>query len=130
MSTEVEAKVKAKADEVKAIRSTQTKYKMEIGKRLDKKLELDLPATLPLHFATTFNISVSICIGIIFTILILIFNIFISSFNPFLSDLVDHHSQTFTLGNLRVCEMLFSSQKTALSQAETAVTASATPDYI
>jgi hypothetical protein len=130
ISTEVEAKVRAKADEVKAIRNTQTKFRMEIGMRLDKRLGLDLPATLPLHFATTFNISVLICIYIIFTILILIFNIFISIFNPFLLDLFDHHFQTFTLGNLRVCEMLCSSQKTASSQAETAVTAFTTPDSI
>jgi hypothetical protein len=127
-STEVEANVTAKADEVKAIRKTQTEFRMEIGKQLDKRIKPDLPVTLPLHFATTFNVSILECIYVTFTIFILIFNIFISIFSSFLSDLFDHHFQTFTLGNLRVCEMLCSSQKTASSQAETAVTAPATPD--
>jgi hypothetical protein len=117
-STDAEAKVTAKADEVKAIKKTQTEFRMEIGKQLDKRIGSDLPVTLPLHFATTFNMSVIICICVTFTIFILIFN-------PFF-----HHSQTCTLGNLRVYEMLCSSQKTASSQAKPAITASATPDSI
>jgi hypothetical protein len=111
-STEVKANVTAKADEVKAIRKRQTEFRMEIGKQLDKRIKPDLPVTLPLHFATTFNISTLNCIHVTFTI----FNISISIF------------QTFTFGNLRACEMLCSSQETASSQAETAVTAPATLD--
>jgi hypothetical protein len=117
-STDAEAKVTAKADEVKAIKKTQTEFRMEIGKQLDKRIGSDLPVTLPLHFATTFNMSIIIGICVTFTIFILIFNSFF------------HHFQTFTLGNLRVYEMLCSSQRTASSQAKTAETASATPDSI
>ncbi len=127
-STDAKAKVTAKADEVKDIRKTQTEFRMEIGKQLDKRTGSDLPVTLPLHFATTFIISILICIYVTFTLFILIFNILIVNFNPFLSDLFDHPFQTFTFGNLRDCEMLCSSQKTASSQAKTAVTAFATPD--
>ncbi len=129
-SADPEAKVTAKVDEVKAIGKTQAEFRMEIGKQLDKRIGPDLPVTLPLRFATTFNISVLICICITFTIFISIFNILILIFNPFLSDLFDHHFQTFSLGNLRVYEMLCASQKTASSQAKTAVTAFATPDSI
>ncbi len=129
-STDVEAQVTTKADEVKTIRKTQTEFRIEMGKQIDKRIGSDLPATLPLRFATTYNISIFICICVTFTIFILIYNIFILIFNPFLSDPFDHHFQTFTLGNLRVCEMLCPSQKTASSQAKTAVTAFATPDSI
>ncbi len=129
-STDAKAKVTGKADEVKAIRKTQTEFRMEIGKQLDKRIGADLPATLPLHFATTFNITVLIRIYVTFTIFILIFNIPILIFNPFLSDSFDHPFQIFTLGNLRNCKMLCSSQKTASSQAKTAVTAFAIPDSV
>jgi hypothetical protein len=129
-STDAKAEVTAKADEVKAITKTQTEFRIKIGKQLDERTGSDLPVTLPLHFATTFNISVFICICVTFTIFILSFNIFILIFNPFLSDPFDHHFQTFTLGNLRVYEMLCSSRKTASSQAKTALTAFTTPDSI
>ncbi len=102
---------------------------MEIEKQLDKKTGSDLPGTLPLHFATPFNISILTCICITFTILILIFNIFILIFNPFLSDPLDHHFQTFTFGNLSDCKVLCSSRMTASSQAKT-VNAFANPDSI
>jgi hypothetical protein len=101
---------------------------MEIEKQLDKKIGSDLPVTLPLHFATPFNISIWICICVTFTILILIFNIFNVIFNPFLSDPLDHHFQTFTFGDLSDCEALCSTRKTASSQAKTAVNAFANPD--
>jgi hypothetical protein len=127
-STDAKAKVTAKADEVKAIRKTQTEFRMEIGKQLDKNTGSDVPVTLPLHFATPFNISVLICIRVTFTILILIFNIFI--LNPFLSDPLDHHFQTFTFGDLSDCEVLCLSRKTASYQAKTAVNAFASPDSI
>jgi len=131
-STDAKAKVKAKADEVKALRKTQTEFRIEIGKQqLDKNnTGSDVPATLPLHFATPFNISVSICICVTFTYFILIFNIFILIHNSFLSDPVDHHFQTFTFGDLSDCEVLCSSRKTASSQATTAVNAIAKPDSI
>ncbi len=117
-------------DKVKAIRKTQTEFRMEIGRQLDKRAGSDLPVTLPLHFATTFNITVLIRICVTFTIFILIFNILILIFNPFLLGPLDHPFRTFTFGNLRDCEMLCSSQKTASSQAKTAVAAFATPDSI
>jgi hypothetical protein len=130
ISTEVETNVTAKADEVKAMRKTQTEFRMNIGKQLDKSTGSDVPVTLPLHFATTFNISVFICICVTFTILISIFNIFILIFNPIFLDRFDHHFQTVPLGSLRVYEMLCAPQKTASSQAKTAVTAFTTPDPI
>jgi hypothetical protein len=129
-STKVKAKAKAKADKVKAIRKTQTESRMEIGKQLDKNTGSDVPATLPLHFATPFNISVSICISVTFTYFILIFNIFILILNSSLSDPVDQQFQTFTSGDLSDCEVLCSSRKTASSQATTAVNALAKPDSI
>jgi hypothetical protein len=129
-STDVEEKVTAKVDEVKAKRKTQTELSIKVGQQLDKKIGSDLPGTLPLHFATTLNLSILICIRITCTIFILIFNIFFLIFNPFSSDLFDHQFQTFTCGNLRVYGMLCSSQKTASSQAKTALTPLATPDSI
>jgi hypothetical protein len=129
-STDAKAKVTAKADEVKAMRKTQTEFRMEIGKQLDKRTGSDLPVTLPLHFATPFNIPVLICICVTFTIFILISNIFILIFNPFLLDPLDHHFQTFTIGDLSDCEVLCPSRKTASLQARTAVNALANPDSI
>ncbi len=82
------------------------------------------------NFATQFNISVSICIRVTFTIFILIFNILILIFKPFLSDPFDHHFQTFTFGDLSDCEVFCSSQKAASSQAKTAVKDLANPDSI
>jgi hypothetical protein len=129
-SADAEAKMTAKVDEVTAIEKTQAEFRIEIGTPLDEKVGPDLPVTLPLCFATTFNISVLTYIRVTFTTFISIFNIFILITNPFFSDLSDHHFQTFSLGNLRVCEMLCASQKTASSQAKTAVTAFTTPDFI
>jgi hypothetical protein len=77
------AKVTAKADEVKAIEKTLEEFRVEKDKQVDKKIETKASATLPPHFATTFNISI-----LTFTIFIFTFNIFISIFNPFVSD---HH---------------------------------------
>jgi hypothetical protein len=104
--TNTKAKVTAKADEVKAIEKTPTGFRMEIEKQLDKKIGSDSPVTLPLHFATPFNISVLICIHITFTIFILTFNISISIFKSFVSHPLDHHFQTFTVGDLSDCKML------------------------
>jgi hypothetical protein len=129
-STEVKAKVKAKADEVKAIRKTQAESRMEIEKQLDKNTGSYVPATLPPPFATPFNISVSICICVTFTYFIFISNIFILILNSFLSDPMDHHFQTFTSGDLSDCEVLCLSRKTASMQATTAVNALTKPDSI
>jgi hypothetical protein len=120
-STDSKAKVIAKTDEVKAIRNLQAEFRKEIGKQIDNRTRSDLQVTLHQHFATTFAIPILTCIYITVTIFILIFN-------PFLLDHVDPYFQTFTLGNLRVCEMQCSSQRTASSQAKTVVTMIATPD--
>jgi len=106
--TNSKAKVTAKVDEVKAIRKTQTEFRMKIGKPLGKMTRSDFQVTLHLRFATAFTIAILTCICVTFTI-------FILTFNPFLFDHFDHHFQPFTFGNLRVCEMHCSSQKTASS---------------
>ncbi len=124
--TNTKAKVKAKVDEVKTIEKTLTGFRMEIEKQLDKKIGPEAPITLPPHFATTFNISILICIHITFTISIL--NNFISIFNSVVSDLSDHHFQTFTVGDLSDCKMLCLSRQTASVQAKTSVKAFANPD--
>ncbi len=82
------------------------------------------PVTLPPHFATMFNSSILICIHITFTIFIFTFNIFISIFNSFVSDPLDHHFQTFTIGNLSDCKV------PCLSRQTISVNAFANPDSI
>jgi hypothetical protein len=124
------AKVTAKADKVKAIEKTLTGFRMEIEKQLDKKTGSDSLITLPLHFATPFNIPILICIHITFNIFILTFNIFISIFNSFVSDPLDHHFQTFTVGDFSDCKMLCLSRQTASVQAKTVVNALANSDSI
>ena len=62
--TNTKAEVTAKADEVKTKAKTLTGFRMEIEKQLDKRIGSDSPVTLPLHFATPFDISVSISIHI------------------------------------------------------------------
>ncbi len=126
--TNAKAKVIAKVDEVKAIEKTLIGFRMEIEKQLDKKIESESPVTLPPHFATTFNIFILICIHITFTIFIL--NNFISIFKSVASDPLDHHSQTFTVGDLSDCNMLCLSQQTASVQANTSVKAFANPHSI
>ncbi len=98
-----EAKVTARVDEVKAIEKTLIELRVRKEKHLDKKIEAESPVTLPPHFATTFNISIFICIHITFTIFIL--NNFISIFKSIASDPVDHHFQTFTVGALSDCKL-------------------------
>ncbi len=126
--TNTKAKVTAKADEGKAIEKTLTGFRMEIEKQLDKKIGSESLVTLPLHFATLFNIPVLICIT--FTIFSFTFKIFISIFNSFVSDLLDQHFQTFTIGDLSDCKVLCSSRQTASVQAKIAVNAFANPDSI
>jgi hypothetical protein len=118
----------AKVDEVKAIEEPLTDFKMEIEKQLDKRIGSESPVTLPPHSTNTFNFSVLTCIQITFTISI--FYNFISIFNSVVSDPVDHHFQTFTVGDLSDCKMLCLSLQTASVQAKTSVKAFANPDSI
>ncbi len=102
---------------------SRTKNESRIGfeQRLEKLIEPDLRASSHLPFATTFSISIIFFIYAVFTISI-------SIFHYLLLDHLDHHLQTFTCGNIRVCEQHCPSQKTASFQAKTAVTPLATPD--
>jgi hypothetical protein len=104
-------KMTAKVNEVKAIERTMTGFRREIEKQLDTKIRSDSTITLPPHFATTFNIPVLIYIHIIFTIFI--FEIFISIFNPLISDPSDHHFQPCTIRDLSDCKWLGLSRQTA-----------------
>jgi hypothetical protein len=122
------AKVTAKADEVKALVKTLKEFRVEKEKQVDKMIKAESPVTLPPHFATTFNISILIRIHI--TILIFTFNIFISNFSSFISDLLDHHFQTLTIGDLSDCKMPCLSRQTTSVQAKTTVKAFANPDSI
>jgi len=115
-------KVTAKADEVKAIEKTLQEFRVEKEKQVDKKIEAEASVTLPPHFATTFNISI-----LTFTIFSFTSHIFISIFNPFVSN---HHFQTFTIGDLSDCKGPCSSRQTNSAQAKTTVNAFANPDSI
>ncbi len=104
-------KATAKADKVKAIKRTKRRTKRQL-KQIRKYLELKLQisqSSLHLQFATTFLIFILIFIYLLF-------------------DLLDHHFQTFTLKNLRVCEKHYSLQTTALNWAKTAVTQLTNPE--
>jgi hypothetical protein len=117
-----EVKVTAKADEVRAIEKTLKEFRAGKEKQVDKKIETEVPVTLPPHFATTINISI-----LTFTIFIFTYNLFISIFKPFVSD---HHSQTFTIGDLSDCKRPGPSRQTNSAQAKTTVNALANPDSI
>jgi hypothetical protein len=69
----VEAKIIARADEVKAIEKTLEEFRVGKEKQIDKKIETKASITLPHPFATTFHIFI-----LTFTILIL-FPIFLIS---------------------------------------------------
>jgi hypothetical protein len=112
--------VTAKADEVKAIIKTKNEI-IRLGKRLDQMTEPDLQVSFHPPCATAFTTSIVIFIYSRFTISILIFNYL-------LLDHLDHHSQTFTFGNFRVCEKHCDSRKTASLWAKTEVTQLGTPD--
>jgi hypothetical protein len=118
--------VTAKSDEVKAIGKTLKEFKVGKEKQIDKEIKAEAPATLPPHFATPFFISILICIHITFTPFIFNF----SSCNSFVSDPLDHHFQTFTIGDLSDCKMLRLPRQTASVQAETLVKALANSDSI
>jgi hypothetical protein len=127
LSTNTKTEVTAKADKVKTLAKTLTGFRMEIEKQLDKRIGSDSPVTLPLHFATPFNISVC---RITFPIFILTFNIFISIFESFVSDPSDHHFQTFAIGDLSNCKLLYLSRQTASVPAKTTVKAFVNPDSL
>jgi hypothetical protein len=102
--TKTIAKMTAKVNEVKAIDNTLTGFRIEIEKQLNKKIGSEPMITLPPHFTTMFNVPVFIYFSIIFTIFI--FKNFISIFNSVVSDPLDHHFQTLTVGDLSDCKML------------------------
>jgi hypothetical protein len=80
--TDAKTEVTAKLDKVKAIEKTLKEFKVEKEKQLDQKIKAESPAALPPHFATTFCVSIGICIHITFTRFIFNFSIC----NSFISD--------------------------------------------
>jgi hypothetical protein len=109
--TRIRAKMTAKVNEVKTIEKTLTGFRIDLEKQFNRKIGSDPAITLPPHFATMFNIPVLIYISIIFTIFI--FKNFISISNAVVSDPLDHHFQTFTIGDLSDCKRLCLSRQTA-----------------
>jgi hypothetical protein len=114
--------VTARADGVKAIEKTLEEFRVEKEKQVDKKIETETSVSLPPHFATTSNISI-----LTFTIFILTFNIFISICNP---SVLNHHFQTFTIGNLSDCKVPCLPRQTISAQAKTTIKAFANTDSI
>ncbi len=119
------AEMTAKADEVKAIEKILEEFRVEKEKPVDKRIETEASVTLPPHLATMSDSSI-----FTFTIFIFTFNFFISIFNPFVADPLDHHFQTFTIGDLSDCKLRHLSQQTASIQADTFVKTLANPDSI
>jgi hypothetical protein len=109
--TKIRAQLTAKVNEVKAIEKTLTGSRIEREKQLNEKIGSEPTITLPSRFTAMFNISIFIYVSIIFTIFI--FNNFISISNSIVSDPLDHHFQTFTVGKLSDCKTLCLSQQTA-----------------
>jgi hypothetical protein len=120
-----EAKMIARDDEVKTIEKTLKEFRARKEKQIDRKIETKASITLPRPFATTFHISI-----LTFTIFICTFNIFIAIFNSLVADLLDHHSQAFTTGDLSDCKLRHLSQQTASTQADTVVKTLANSDSI
>jgi hypothetical protein len=119
--TDSKTNATAKADEVKAIIRTKNEIRTRLGEWIDQMTEPDLEVSFHLPCTTAFTISIVIFIYLTFTISIFIFNYL-------LLDHLDHHFQTFTFGNFRVCEKHFVSRKTASLWAKTAVTQLVNPD--
>ena len=80
----VEAKIIARADEVKAIEKTLEEFRVGKEKQIDKKIETKASITLPHPFATTFHIFI-----LTFTILIL-FPIFLISIHLYQLTMFKH----------------------------------------
>jgi hypothetical protein len=120
-----EAKIIARDDEVKAIEKNVEEFRVRKERQIDRRIETKASMTLPHLFATTSHISI-----LTFTNFICNFNNFISIFNSLVADPLDHHSQTFTVGDLSVCKLRHLSRQTASIQADTVVEALANPDSI
>jgi hypothetical protein len=120
-----EAKIVARDDEVKAIEKTVEEFRVRKEKQINRRLETKASMTLPHPFATTSHISI-----LTFTNFICNLNIFISIFSSLVADPLDHHSQTFTIGDLSDCKLRQLSRQTASTQADTVVKALANPDSI
>ena len=120
-----EAKMIARDDEVKAREKTLKEFRARKEKQIDREIDTEAFITLPYPFATIFHISI-----LTFTIFICTFNICIAIFNSLIADPLDHHSQTFTIGDLSDCKSRHLSQQTASTQADTVVKTLANPDSI
>jgi hypothetical protein len=95
-----EAKIIARDDEVKAIEKNVEEFRVRKERQIDRRIETKASMTLPHLFATTSHISI-----LTFTNFICNFNNFISIFNSLVADPLDHHSPTFTIGDLSVCKL-------------------------
>jgi hypothetical protein len=95
-----EAKIIARDDEVKAIEKTVEKFRARKEKQIDKRIETKALITLPHPSATISHISI-----LTFTSFICTLNIFISIFSSLVADLLDHHFQTFIIGDLSDCKL-------------------------
>ncbi len=116
--TKLKDEITTKVNEVKAI---ETGPRIKRKKQLNQRIGSEPTSTLPSHFTDMFNISI---------LTIFSFKNFISISNLITSDPVDHYFQTFTVGELSDCKMLYLSQQTASVQAETLVEALANSDPI
>jgi hypothetical protein len=120
-----EAKIIARDDEVKAIEKTVEEFRARKEKQIDKRIETKALITLPHPSATISHISI-----LTFTSFICTFNIFISIFSSLVADLLDHHFQTFIIGDLSDCKLRHLSRQTASIQADTVVKTLANTDSI
>jgi hypothetical protein len=116
-----EAKIIARDDEVKAIGKTAEEFRASIEKQIDRGIETKALITLPHPSATISYIPI-----LTFTSFICIFSIL----NSFVADPLDHHFQTFTIGDLSDCKLRHLSRQTASTQADTVVKTLANPDSI
>jgi uncharacterized protein YeeX (DUF496 family) len=116
------AKIIARDDEVKAIEKTVREFRAGKEKRIDKGVETKALITLPHPSAT-----ISYILILTFTSFIWIF---ISILNSFVADPLDHHFQTFTIGDLSDCKPWHLSPQTASIQADTVIKTLANPDSI
>ena len=118
-----EAKIIARDDEVKAIEKTAQEFRASKEKQIDKEIETKAFITLPHPSATISYISI-----FTFNSFICTFNIFISIFSSFIADLLDHHFQTFIIGDLSDCKLRHLARQTASNQADTVVKSLANTD--
>jgi len=119
------AKIIARDDEVKATGRRAQEFRASKERQIDKGIETKALITLLHPSATISYISI-----LTFTIFICTFIIFISIFYSLVADPVDHHFQTFTIGDLSDCKLRHLSRQTASIQAATVVKTLANPDSI